>query len=61
PASARRWGPYRREDSVLVPDLPECRKCMGRSCPYWNCMRFIEVDRVFQLAAHKLKAREKET
>jgi len=60
PASARRWGPYGREGSVIVPDLPECRKCMGRSCPHWNCMRFIEVDRVFQAACQKLAACAKE-
>jgi len=59
PASHRRWGPYGRNDSVLVPDLPECRRCRGRRCPEWNCMRRISVDAVFALSIQKLAGKKK--
>jgi heptosyltransferase-2 len=59
PASPRRWGPYGRPDSVIAPDLPECRRCRGKRCPEWNCMKHISVDTVLQLALKKLGEKKK--
>ena len=55
PASVRRWGPYRREMSAFVPDLPECTKCIKSKCPHWNCMKLISVENVWKMADKKLK------
>ena len=55
PMHARRWGPYGQLDSVLIPDVPECRRCVETSCVYWNCMERISVDRVFQMADDKIR------
>jgi ADP-heptose:LPS heptosyltransferase len=54
PAHARRWGPYGRMDSVLVPDRPECRTCRRRRCPEWNCMDRIPVDEAWAMVSGKL-------
>ena len=53
-ASARRWGPYGQEDSVLVPPLAECVRCQGPKCDHWNCMSLIQVEEVFQMVKKKL-------
>ncbi len=52
-ASYKRWGPYGRKSSVLVPDL-DCRSCSRRKCPLWNCMERISVEQVWHLVAEKL-------
>lgn len=53
--SPRRWGPYGREDSVLMPNVPEGGRCTGVKCPNWNCMEMISVEDVLQVARKKLK------
>ncbi|MBN2031473.1 lipopolysaccharide heptosyltransferase II [bacterium] len=52
--SARRWGPYNRPSSVLVPDVPECSRCRGSRCSFWNCMGSISVEQVWNMARKKL-------
>ncbi len=54
PMHARRWGPYGQLQNVLVPDVPECQRCVKASCVFWNCMETISVDRVFQMAGKKI-------
>jgi ADP-heptose:LPS heptosyltransferase len=60
PVSPRRWGPYARLDSVLVPDLPECKSCKGSRCSRWNCMKTIAVETVLELALKKLSKKSSE-
>ncbi len=57
PMHARRWGPYGQLENVLIPVVPECRRCVKASCVYWNCMEAVSVGRVFQLAGEKLHKR----
>jgi heptosyltransferase III len=52
--SPKRWGPYGREDSVLVPEVPYCERCAREGCRYLNCMELISVEQVFSLAKKKL-------
>ncbi len=52
--SPKRWGPYRRADSVLMPQVPLCERCDKEGCRYLNCMEMISVQQVFDLAAKKL-------
>ncbi len=55
PASVRRWGPYRRETSAFVPNVPECSRCIRSKCIHWNCMELITVEEVWKRADEKLK------
>lgn len=56
PCSPSRWGPYKpgtrtwQTDSVIMPTAPECKKCVGDKCPYWDCMQSIQISQVFDLA-----------
>jgi len=56
PASPRRWGPYGRIGSVLMPDLPGCRTCRRGNCPEWNCMKKISVEEAWRMVSKKLQA-----
>jgi heptosyltransferase-3 len=44
----RRWGPLGKGDVVLMPPVPPCRRCIGHSCPYYDCMDQISVEDVIQ-------------
>ncbi len=55
PMHPRRWGPYGQLENVLLPDVPECRRCVKASCADWNCMERISVNRVFRMAGEKLR------
>jgi len=59
PCSPKRWGPYKREDSVLLPNVPPCKKCIGEKCPYYDCMRKISVDQAFETVRRKLDQEER--
>ncbi len=52
--SARRWGPYSYNNSVVVApsniDCPGTLKCLGNKCEYFECMDMISVDEVFDKA-----------
>ncbi|MDZ7261737.1 MAG: glycosyltransferase family 9 protein, partial [candidate division KSB1 bacterium] len=54
PCLPSRWGPYGRPDSVLIPPLPPCKKCLNQNCAHYNCMDLIPVDEALALAKKKL-------
>lgn len=49
--SKERWAPLiRNEETVLFsPDVqcPEIKSCAGESCPYYDCMQNITIERVY--------------
>lgn len=40
-----RWKPLGM-GVLLRPDVPTCNKCIGETCPYWDCLDRFTVDRV---------------
>jgi heptosyltransferase-3 len=42
PCSPKRWGPYNKLDSVIMPDITPCKTCNLKKCPYDNCLSMIE-------------------
>ena len=60
PCLPDRWGPYDiqtmsyQTDSVIMPDMTACKKCIGKDCGLWDCMENIPVSEVFNLARKKL-------
>lgn len=51
--SAMRWSPFDRSKEMtrlLIPDVVcgEYKKCIGRSCPYYECMDKIEISDVLK-------------
>jgi len=59
PCHPRRWGPYGRPHSVILPPVPECPRCTPEKCPYGgNCMELISVDDVFKVS-HQILQEEK--
>lgn len=48
PCLPQRWGPYGSGHRALRPQVPECEKCLGPRCRYWDCMETITVDRVLE-------------
>ena len=55
--SPRRWGPYGRQESTLVPE-GVCPKCTKEKCRRFNCMDEISVESVYTLAVRKLSMNE---
>lgn len=51
--SPLRWGPYNREDSVLMPPVPPCTACDRNRCLLGNCMELITVEQVFAKVKEK--------
>jgi ADP-heptose:LPS heptosyltransferase len=47
-SSPRRWKPL-GQGLILLPEVPNCPKCIGEACPYWDCLDRITVD---HLAGH---------
>jgi len=45
--SPRRWGPWGKGHKVILPKVPECRKCTEAKCKVYDCMDKISVDEVF--------------
>jgi heptosyltransferase-3 len=45
--SPRRWGPWGKGHKVIVPKVPECRKCTEAQCRVYDCMDRITVEEVF--------------
>ena len=54
PCSPRRWGPYGENHDVLMPDVPSCPRCIETACPYFDCMKRITVDDVFETVNSRL-------
>jgi heptosyltransferase-2 len=46
PCSPKRWGPTGNGHTIIVPDVPSCKKCIKEKCPHWDCMENIKVDDV---------------
>jgi len=41
----RRWGAYGEGINInLSPPFPDCNKCIGEMCPYYNCLNHISPD-----------------
>lgn len=53
--SPRRWGPWGKGHRVIVPKVPECKKCIGTKCRYCDCMDLISVDDVFRAVKEVLE------
>ena len=39
-----RWGPIGNNQRVLLPDAPQCGKCIESKCEYFDCMELITID-----------------
>ena len=52
-----RWGPYRREDSVLMPDIEICKKYKHGSSKEKNCMDEISLEQVFNAVKKTIEAK----
>ncbi len=39
-----RWGPIGNPQRILLPDAPQCEKCIGEECEYFDCMDRITID-----------------
>ena len=55
--SPRRWGPVGENGTVLMPPVPECPTCEGRSCDYFDCMSLITEDMIAETLEPLLKQR----
>ncbi|OPX35250.1 hypothetical protein B1H10_01695 [candidate division KSB1 bacterium 4484_188] len=58
PCSPRRWGPYNRLDSVIVPDVEPCKTCNPQKCPHGNCLAKIpwrKIESLLDLRIHQIK------
>jgi heptosyltransferase-3 len=53
--SPKRWGPWGKHHRVILPKVPECKKCVGIKCRYCDCMDLISVDEVFMAVKEALK------
>ncbi len=45
-SSPVRWGALSRRARFALPPVPDCERCIGTRCPWWDCMDRIGVDRV---------------
>jgi heptosyltransferase-2 len=50
-----RWKPLGR-GIVLRPDVPTCERCLGETCPYWDCLDRFTVAKVAAVV-HKVLER----
>ena len=41
-----RWGPIGNPQRVLMPDVPQCDRCVRERCAYYDCMDRITVESV---------------
>ncbi|MCS7229317.1 MAG: glycosyltransferase family 9 protein [Candidatus Kryptonium sp.] len=54
--SPRRWGPYTEDKLIFKPNVPfECKKCIGKKCPFFDCMDMIKIDDVVKAIKEKMK------
>jgi ADP-heptose:LPS heptosyltransferase len=44
----RRWGPIGNKHIVLIPELPECRRCRPDKCNHPDCQDLISAEQVFE-------------
>ncbi|MGE3484433.1 MAG: glycosyltransferase family 9 protein [Nitrospira sp.] len=50
-----RWKPL-GTGFLLRPDVPTCGKCIGKVCPYWDCLDRITIDKVVSIIDQAIKA-----
>ena len=50
-----RWKPL-GTGFLLRPDVPTCGKCIGKVCPYWDCLDRITIDKVVAVIDQAIKA-----
>ncbi len=48
PCAPRRWGPYNRPGSVIMPEVIPCQTCNPQKCPHGNCLAQITWDQIKQ-------------
>ena len=41
-----RWGPIGNKQRVLMPDVPQCDRCIRERCAYYDCMERITIESV---------------
>ena len=41
-----RWGPIGNKQRVLMPDVPQCDRCIRERCVYYDCMERITIESV---------------
>ena len=49
-----RWRPLGK-GVLLRPDVPTCDRCLGESCPYWDCLDRFTVAEVMTMIDHVIK------
>lgn len=49
-----RWKPL-GTGILLRPDVPTCDKCLGETCPYWDCLDRITIDKVVAAVARAIE------
>ncbi len=52
-----RWGPLGSKSIIIRPNLEECERCRGKSCPHYNCMELIEPDKIVEAVLKLINAR----
>ena len=45
-SSPARWGALSARARFVLPPVPDCERCIGARCPWWDCMDRIGVDSV---------------
>ena len=56
-SSPKRWGPYRQQANVLLPQRETCTKCAEDRCKEYNCMASIRPQTVLDKAIELLSPR----
>lgn len=47
-----RWGPVGNRQHVLMPrGVPQCGKCIGKKCEYYDCMDLITIESAYTAVA----------
>ncbi len=54
-SSPARWGARSPDARFLIPPVPDCERCIGLECPWWDCMDRIGVDRVVSAVREALR------
>jgi lipopolysaccharide heptosyltransferase I len=53
PTNPERTGPFGRDDSVVLLDLP-CSPCYSRTCSHHSCMEWLKVDHVLAVVEKQM-------
>lgn len=52
-----RWGPIGNRHRVLMPEAPECVKCVENGCDYFDCMEMITIDTAIKAVKELVEVR----